>query len=148
LCALVATLTIDPMAITTADKERARYHLGYMTVTVASSFAFGIPQSTETQWMFESAITRVMPESEPRITKLLDMLDEIEAKMFCASSELFAKRAGDLEPNLDQPDALEKEYVRWANRLADMLGVMPYPYSDRFAQAKASGYGNVPVRRG
>jgi hypothetical protein len=49
--------------ITDANKERARYHLGYMTVVVASSFAFSIPQVTEVQWMFESAITRVRTES-------------------------------------------------------------------------------------
>lgn len=132
--------------ISDADKERARYHLGYMTVTVASSFAFGLPQSTETQWMFENAITRVMPQSERRVSDLLDKLDAIECAMFESTKDLFARRAGDLEPNLSQPDDLEREYVRWAKRLADMLGVMPYPFSSRF-QNQLVGAGNISVRR-
>lgn len=135
------------MAISDADIERARYHLGYMTVVVASSFAFGIPQATETQWMFESAITRVMPASESRVVSILDKLDCIEETMFGATKDLFARRAGDLEPNLSQPDDLEKEYIRWAKRLADMLGVMPYPYSQRFSLMAAGGAGNISVRR-
>lgn len=130
-----------------ANIERARYHLGYMTVTVASSFAFGVPQATETQFMFEDAIRRVMVGSEFRVIKLLDKLDEIESTLFCSSKELFAKRAGDLETNLSQPDDVDREYVRWANRLADMLGVMPYPYSDRFTQMKNGAAGNIRVRR-
>jgi hypothetical protein len=135
--------------ISDADKERARYHLGYMEVVVASSFAFSIPQVTEVQWMFESAITRVRTDAERRITRILDNLDAIECRLMEASSELFAKRAGDLEPNLSQPDDVEREYVRWACRLADMLGVMPYPFSKRFeslAGGGASGAGNIRVR--
>lgn len=135
--------------ISDADKERARYHLGYMEVTVASSFGFGIPQATDTQFMFESAITRVRPESEFRVRKLLDILDEIECRLVRSSEDLFAKRAGDLEPNLSQPDDLEKELVRWACQLAQMLGVMPYPYSQRFRSLSnlGGGAGNVAVRR-
>lgn len=134
------------MAISDADIERARYHLGYMTVTVASSYAFGVPQATEVQFMFESAIKRVMPASEHRVVAILDKLDAIECRLFEASSELFAKRADGLEPNLEQPDDVEKEYVRWACRLADMLGVMPYPFSQRFQNMAGGKAGNVRVR--
>ncbi len=132
-----------------ADKERARYHLGYMEVVVASSFAFAIPQATELQFMFESTITRVRPEAEFRIVAILDKLDEIECLLFRSSQELFAKRAGDLEPNLSQPDDVERELVRWACQLAQMLGVTPYPFSQRFQQLSNMGgrAGNVAVRR-
>ena len=132
-----------------ADKERARYHLGYMEVVVASSFAFAIPQATELQFMFESAITRVRPEAEFRVRAILDKLDEIECRLFRSSEELFAKRAGDLEPNLSQPDDVERELVRWACQLAQMLGVTPYPFSQRFRSLSELGgrAGNVAVRR-
>lgn len=138
--------------LTDRDKERARYHLGYMTVVVASSFAFSIPAATEVQFMFESAIQRVRPESETRVVQLLDKIDEIECTLFRASSELFAKRVADLEPNLEQPSDVEREYVRWACRLADMLGITPYPFSERFkilAQGGLGGSraGNISVRR-
>lgn len=135
--------------LTDADKERARYHLGYMEVVVASSFAFGIPQATELQFMFESAITRIRPEAEFRVVAILDKLDEIECLLFRSSQELFAKRAGDLEPNLSQPDDVERELVRWACQLAQMLGVTPYPFSQRFQQLMNMGgrAGNVRVAR-
>lgn len=135
--------------LTDADKERARYHLGYMEVVVASSFAFSVPQATELQFMFESAITRVRPEAEFRVRAILDKLDEIECRLFRSSEELFAKRAGDLEPNLSQPDDVERELVRWACQLAQMLGVTPYPFSQRFRSLSELGgrAGNVAVRR-
>lgn len=135
--------------LSTADIERARYHMGYMTVTVASSFAFGIPQATETQWMFEDAIKRVLPESEFRVIKILDRLDCIEDKLGEVPADLFAESVGDLRPNLNQGDALEREYARWGMRLADMLGVVIYPYANRFKAAMASGAkaGNISVRR-
>lgn len=131
-----------------ADKERARYHCGYMTVTVATSFAFGIPQLTETQFLIEDALTRVMVQSEFRVLNILDRLDRIECKIDGAVDELFARKVDGLEINLDQPDMLEKEYVRQASRLCDMLGVMPYPYSKRFrSQLGADAIGNVRVGR-
>jgi hypothetical protein len=132
-----------------ADKERARYHLGYLQVTAASSFAFGMPALVETQFMFESAIQRVHANAEFRVRSILDKLDEIECRLFRSSEELFAKRAGDLEPNLSQPDDVERELVRWACQLGQMLGVPPYPYSERFKSLLNMGgrAGNVAVRR-
>jgi hypothetical protein len=137
------------MALSEADKARLRYHLGYMTVVVASSFAFGLPQLTDTQFMVEDAMTRIQATSESRVISLLDTLDKIECQLQRASGELFARAIDGLEPNLDQPDMLEKEYVRWASRLADMLGVMPYPYSKRFRQMAGGGrmVSNVRVVR-
>lgn len=132
-----------------ANKERARYHLGYMQVTTASSFGFGIPQATETQFMFESALQRLQANAEPRFISILDKLDEIECRLFRSSEELFAKRAGDLEPNLEQPNDVERELVRWACQLAQMLGIAPYPFSERFKSLSSLGgrAGNVSVRR-
>lgn len=135
------------MAISEADKARARSHLGYMAVTTASSFAFGIPQLTQTQWMLEDAITRVRTESEARVVELLNRLDCIDDALFAAHGDLFAKRIEGLEVNLEQPDALEKEYARWAQRLADLLGVMPYPFAPRFQSLMQAGVMNVRVGR-
>lgn len=135
-----------------ADIERARYHLGYMDVVVASSFAFAIPQATQPQFLFESSIRRVQPGAEARVVKLLDFLDQIECTLFQASKDLFAKRVDALEANLEQPTDVEREYVRWACRLADIIGVMPYPWSERFkilSQGGISGSraGIISVRR-
>jgi hypothetical protein len=134
-----------------ADIERARYHLGYIEVTVASSFAFGILASTQPMFMFESAIKRVMPNAEPRVISILDTMDEIECILRRASKELSLRRADGLEINLQQPDDVEREYVRWASRLADMLGVTPYPFSERFRVLArgglSGGAGNFRISR-
>lgn len=140
------------MALAEKDKERARYHLGYMEVTAASSMHFSIPTTTQVQFMFEDAIQRVRADAEARVVRILDNLDEIECTLMRSSQELFARRAADLEPNLSQPDDVEREYVRWACRLADLLGVPPYPFSERFkvlAQGGISGgrAGIIAVRR-
>lgn len=140
------------MALSDADKERARYHLGYMEVTVASSFHFSVPQATQVQFMFENAIQRVRADAEARVVRILDNLDKIECTLFQSSSELFAKRVDALEPNLNQPEDVEREYVRWASRLADLLGVTPYPFSERFRSLASGGVsgsraGIVAVRR-
>lgn len=138
--------------LTDQDIGRARYHLGYMDVVIASSFAFAIPQATQVQFMFENAIRRVQVGAEPRVIQLLDMLDEIECGLFQASKDLFAKRVEGLEPNLDQPTDIEREYVRWACRLADIIGITPYPYSERFKVLSQGGIsggraGIISVRR-
>lgn len=130
-----------------ADKMRCRVHLGYMTVVVASSYAFGLPQLTETQFLLEDAMTRVMVGAEPIVVRYLDQLDKCQNKLFCSVDELFARAIDGLEPNLDQPDMLEKEYCRVAARLADLFGVMPYPYSKRFRNViGARAIGNISVR--
>ena len=134
------------------NRERARYHMGYMDVVQASSFAFAIPQATQPQFLFESAIQRVQPWAEARVIKLLDTMDAIECKMMAAAGDLFARRAGDLEFNLEQPTDLEREYVRWGCRLGDILGVMPYPWSEKYRILSNGGLGggksgNASVRR-
>ncbi len=137
------------MSLTTAEKIRTRYHLGYPTVLVVSSMAFGIPQTSNTQWMLEDAMERIPDEAKPKHLEILRVLDEIECKMIRSTDELFAKHVGDLEPNLGQADDLEREYIRWASRLADTMAVMPYPYSKRFNDALTGGgrAGNMTVRR-
>ena len=134
------------MPMSEADKARARAHLGYMTVIVATSYAFGLPQLTETQFLLEDAMTRVLDTALDRIVMILDTLDKIECRLGGSIDELFARAIDGLEPNLEQPDMLEREYVRWASRLADLFGVMPYPFSKRFRNVLgAKQIGNVRI---
>jgi hypothetical protein len=135
------------VALSAANIQRARKHLGYMQVRSASSYAFGIPQLTTLQYMFEDAITRILPEAEADAIELLDRLDCIDKALFKSHGDLFAKRVEGLEINLGQPDALELEYARWAQRLGDMLGVMPYPMAPRFKSLLGGGVGNIKVMR-
>lgn len=133
------------------EKERVRYHLGYMATTfggqqAAAGIQFGVPRPAQTVFLLEEAITILLtnPAAIARVQRLLNILDGMEKKMEAAACTLVAERVGELKLRDDHPDLLEREYVRWAKRLADVLGVPLYPYSDRF-RARGAG-GSVPVR--
>lgn len=133
------------MALTTEEKERARYHLGYLQVQPAASIQFGIPRPIQTLFLVESAFSNLLEVAEPRVRKIIQIMDEIECKLFDSIDVLEASQLGDLHTRENAPGLIDKEYYRWASRLADILGVPLYPYSERF---KAFiGGGNVPVRR-
>lgn len=138
-------------ALTDQDKERARYHLGYMETSFAASLQLGIPRPVQTIFLLEQALgLLVNAYAVARVRKMLGYLDGIEDRMMCALPTLVAAQLGEmkLHPLASQgkllPDSLEHEYVRWAKRLADVLGVPIYPYSARF-QVKGPGSANIRV---
>ena len=137
--------------LTEVDKERCRYHLGYMGTEFAPSIQLGIPRPTQTLFLLEQAL-QTLVQSElvcARIRRLLGVLDNIEKKMESSLCMLGVERLDSLvlHPMRGRgdlvTDSLEREYARWSNRLADTLGVPIYPYSERF---KRRGPGtSVPV---
>lgn len=131
------------------DRERTRYHLGYLNVQAAGSIQYGIPKPMQTIFMVEQAMTMVIAEAVPRILAMLNTLDCIEQKLIGAQDNFAAAKLGEMtieRQQLQQPDLLEKEYFRWAGRLADTLGVPFYPYSNRFKNNGGVVAGNVAVR--
>lgn len=138
------------MALTDEEKERVRYHLGYMETSFAASLQLGIPRPVQTIFLVEQALTMVANEyAEDRIRRVLWTLDQIEQKLQAALCVLIAEKLGDItlrgaQAGETYPDLLEREYLRWAKRLADILGVPLYPYSDRFKPKV--GAGNITVR--
>lgn len=123
--------------LSTADRERARYHLGYMNVSQAPAIQVGIPRPVETMFLVEQAFDLVLPAAVERVVAILDTLDNIEAELREAPLYLAAQSIGDmvLRPSSgagSHPNALEREYTRWAERLADLLGCPLYPGSHRF----------------
>ena len=131
------------MALTQEEKERIRYHLGYLSVQPASSMQFGQPRPVQTLFLVESAMNNLLEVAEGRLRNMLDILDRIECHLVDGLDRLAAKRLDGIELNNKEPDMLEHEYKRWAGRLADLLGVPLYPYSKRFGPEM--GAGNVPV---
>jgi hypothetical protein len=134
------------------EKERVRYHLGYMATSgSAASLQFGIPKPAQTIFLLEQAFSLMTNQyAVGRVRKILSILDGIEDTMVSpGQATLLAEQLGTMKtrgtaPGQTATDLLEREYVRWAKRLADVMGVPLYPYADRF---KRSGSGNVPVRR-
>lgn len=136
-----------PSTFTAAERERIRYHLGYMNTTQAASISLGIVRPVQTMWLVESAMDLITLEGEPRVRKLINQLECIEEQMFCATPKLAVVKTGDTELRQDEIDALEREYKRWAQRLADQLGVPLYYWSSKFKNNAGPGISNIPVTR-
>lgn len=134
-------------ALTETDKERVRYHTGYMETSFAASLQFGLPRPVQTIFILEQAMQQLVnADAVTRVRCLLDTLDGIEAQLMRATKTLGAEQIGNIKLRgaalgQSHPDLLEREYVRWAKRLADVLGVPLYPYSDRF---RPKGAGMIP----
>ena len=137
-------------ALSDANKERVRYHLGYLGTSFAASITMGVPRPVQTLFLVEDAMGLLLPESATRVIELLCILDRLEAKLLKACDTLGVETAGELTLHPLRgsgkltTDSIEAEVRRWASRLADVLGVPPYPYSLRF-QRRGPGT-NVPVR--
>lgn len=86
------------------------------------------------------------PEAEDRIRRILKIMDDTECRIEGAQPNLAAARLGELETRENQPDLLEREYVRWGFRLADALRVPIYPYSARYRNFMNGMSGSIPVR--
>jgi len=127
-----------------AEKSRVRYHLGYLASGFAASLQYGLPRPQQTVFMLETAMNQLVEDGAlDRVRSMLAILDAIEKKMVCAIDQLVVKQLGNITMRDDHQDLLEKEYQRWASRLADIFGVPKYAFSDR---SRRRGPGsNVPV---
>lgn len=121
------------------EKERVRYHLGYIETSLAATLQYGIPRPQQTAFLLELALERLVdPFAVERCRGLLNTLDSIECKLRESADYVVAESIGQmkLHPLASRgklaSDSLESEYVRWAYRLADMLGVPVYAFSQRF----------------
>lgn len=132
-----------------AEKERIRYHMGYLEVAPAASIQYGIPRPIQTMFLVESAMDLVIPAAEDRVRSLITTLDEIECRMRGALDYLVVEQLSDITIRQDHIDKLESEYCRWAARLADTLGAPLYPGAARFRSLFSTGpgqAGSIPVR--
>lgn len=133
------------MAFTDEEKQRIRYHLGYPSVTSAAALTFGVVKPLQTLFLVESAMNLILPVAEDKARSLLNVLDGIECRLVDAQDRLAAKSVDSLTMRPDETMALETEYRRWANRLADVLGVPLYAYSLRFKNQGQAFAGSIPV---
>jgi len=134
------------MAFTDEEKQRIRYHLGYMSVQPAASLTFGLPKPQQTLFLVESAMNLILPVAEEKVRSILSVLDTIECRLVDAQTRMAATSIDSLTMRKDEADSLENEYHRWANRLADIMGVPLYAYSLRFKRTGAAFAGSIPVR--
>lgn len=141
------------IALSDSDKERIRYHLGYLNVEPVASIQLGFPRASQPQFLVEASMERLLPETVMRIQKILSYLDCIEDQQFDANKRLKAQQLGELKlrntnDESTEQDLLEEEYFRWASRLADNLGVPLNAYAERFRRFTFGGGVSIPVSGG
>jgi len=142
--------------LTAEEAERTRYHLGYLGTSfggqgVAASIQLGVARPVQTMFLVEEAIQNLLtnPYVVDRVRRVLQTLDNIEEKIRNSSTMLAVEQVGNIrlrgaDAGKTYTDLLEREYKRWAFRLADILGVPIYPFSRRFS---ATGPGrSIPVK--
>ena len=134
------------MALTPDERARTKYHLGYLGVNHAASMSFGMPRPIQTLFLVETSMNNLEPAFEPKVRQILGVLDNIECQLVAAQPRLAAQELGDIKLRDKEPDLLEDEYFRWGGRLADILGVPFYAYSNRYRGRGPGGTGNIPVR--
>lgn len=134
------------MALTTEEKQRVRYHLGYGAVQPAAALTFGMVTPYQTAYLVESAMELVLPVAESKVRQIIDVMDGIECRLIDAQTRFAAESIDQLKMRDNEPQKLEEEYRRWGFRLADVLSVPVYPYSTRYFPAVGAAT-NVPVRR-
>jgi hypothetical protein len=138
--------------LTESEKEQIRYHMGYLLTSFAASVQLGIPRPLQTVFILEDSIALLTNEFAcKRVRNILEILCKLEKQLEAATCSLNVQSVGNItfNPGKDRglfaTDLIEREYVRWVNRLADILGAPLYPYSKRFQR---QGPGTVLRVRG
>ena len=135
------------MPLSAGEKQRIRYHLGYPSLSTAASLQFGQPALTQTNFLVESSLNRLLEESLDQVRSITLVMDGIETKLIEAQDRLAAIQLEDLHLREDETDKLEAEYRRWGYRLADIVSCPVYPFSRRYAGGSGNMVQNIPIHR-
>lgn len=137
------------MAVVALDQEtqaRISAHLGYSRLAQGGILAFGGIVPTQYHFLLDFNKNNLQTEDLPRVLRILCNLDKIECLLMeAAEQSLVLATGGGTQLNERAADRLEKEYTRWALRLADMFAVPVNPLAQRFVGAY--GGANIPVTR-
>jgi hypothetical protein len=138
------------MALTTEEKGKVRAALGYPQVSSAGALSFGIPINLQMNFMVENAMTRLMPDAEPRVRQILGFIDRVELQQQEATCTANVESVGDVrmrpgDAGKSTFDLLAKERYRWCKLLADIFGVPLYNFSS--ATGGGGQVKNARVRR-
>ena len=132
------------MPLTKAEKERVRYHLGYLNISQGAALSLGVPSASQTQFILESAMNDLLPEGEPGVRRCIQELDCIEDQNSTFRSSLEIIRSGSTHIRGSGAfDELERQYSRWAQKLADTLGSPLNPFSSHHSAIGTIGGGVV-----
>ena len=137
-------MPLNTVAFTLDEKVRVRHHLGYLNVAAIYTFVRGIPAAVHPNFSIEGAMDQLMVDAGAKARQLLCRLDEVEAQVFCAPGDYAGvKRVGDIEMNPDRIKILSQSYLLAQQSLANMLGVVPNPFDQRWFTQQGSMNVNV-----
>jgi hypothetical protein len=134
--------------LTEQEKSSARGHLGYLQVQQAQTFVLGIPAAVQTQFMIEGAFTRVLPSAEARFRQLLVILDGVLQQIVDNQIDLAVEAIDEIKINLKEFKHLVDRYEWWRRELANLMGILPNPFDQRFQGWGGAGYINTSVAHG
>jgi hypothetical protein len=125
---------------TAKEKERIKYFLSYPDwVQLAQSIQLGVPAGSQPLFLVEGAFGRISPEARESARKALCECECTEAQISDSRSRMKVISIGEIKTNPREPELLRRELLYWVTRLADVLGVIPDPYSQMMYQ----GIGNI-----
>lgn len=131
-------------ALDDATKARVRSHLAYPQISQPTIMTAGVPSIGEAQYLFERMMDHIYDAYAVETVKsYVQVMDSIEQQIANVACLVKANVVGDIQPNVDAGEYLEREYVRWGWRIADLLGVMPNPYSVRYGAGGSGINGRV-----
>jgi hypothetical protein len=136
-----------PSTFTLSEKQRIRIDLGYLGVGTSASYQLGIPRPLQNIYLVDDALGLVLPDTEPIVRRIMDVMDGIEDKMVDAQDRLAATKVDEILTRADECDRLEEQWVRWGEQLSSVLGAPYNIYNARYQRwAMGSSAGNIPVR--
>jgi hypothetical protein len=121
------------------EKNRIRYHLGYLVTSAVVNIQLGFPAASQTLFLLEAAMDRVPVSAAFVVRNLLAICETTENRLLEAQKRMAAEVLDEITLRADECQALENEHTRWASRLADLFGVPLNPYSYRYAGGNVSG---------
>lgn len=125
---------------TEKEKERIRYFLSYPSwLQLAQSIQLGVPAASQPGFLVESAFERIRPEARDSAREALGECECIQGQLKDARSRFKVLSVGEVKLNPQESSKLRTELLWWVTRLADVLGVVPDPYS----QMLYEGIGNI-----
>lgn len=130
------------MPLNADEKERVRYHLGYLNISQQTALGLGFPSASQLQFIVESSMNEVLPESEKTVRRAIQELDCIEDQLSTFRTSLEVTKSGNV--GIRGPEAfaeLERQYGWWSGRLADNLGVPLNPFSITQSYQGVNGQG-------
>ncbi len=131
--------------LTPTQKVKIRHHLGYLGVSAVQTFALGVPAATETQFMIEGAMNKLLPESLPELDRHLGILDAIEQQKLDDHELMAVNQVGEIAINQREQEQLLAQYNYWVESLANLLGSCRNPFDKRLPQNRSGGGLNARV---